>query len=90
MNITDLLGKSINITIGLDDLRIVCEELSLKAVPEKAEKYLSSKQVCERYDIDNSTLWRWGQKGYLSPCKLGGKNRYRVSDLEKLLSRESP
>ena len=85
MEISDVIGKGVSVSIGIDELRVFLSELVQKANPEKTEKYLSPKQVCERFDIDNSTLWRWGQNGYLPPLKLGGKNRYRLSDIEKLL-----
>ena len=88
MEISDLVGRNVSISIGLDDLRMFFTELAQKAVPEKTEKYLSPKQVCEMLDIDNSTLWRWGRNNYLPPFKVGGKNRYRMSDIQKLLTHE--
>lgn len=53
---------------------------------QQEETYRSPKYVAEMLDVDLSTLWRWAQKGYLTPIKIGGKSRYRQSDIDKLLS----
>lgn len=34
---------------------------------------------------DPSTLWRWEQRGYLTPVKIGVKVFYRRSDLDQLI-----
>lgn len=61
-------------------------ELEETVISEKAETYPSPKQVCEILDVDNSTLWRWKNKGYLVPIDVGGKRRYRMSDIKKILN----
>lgn len=89
MEISELIGKrGVTVSFGIEDLRLFFEELSQRITPKTEEKYLSPKQVCEMLDIDNSTLWRWGQNSYLQPFKVGGKNRYRMSDIQKLLNHE--
>lgn len=57
--------------------------------PCRLEKLLSPKQVTELLDVDNSTLWRWRQSGYLLPIKVGGKIRYKLSVIEKILQTEN-
>jgi excisionase family DNA binding protein len=91
MNINELIESGANITIQTtpNDLFKFLEQVAEKIKPEKPQKYLSPKQVCEMLNIDNSTLWRWGQNNYLPPLKVGGKNRYRLSDIQKLMENET-
>ena len=37
------------------------------------------------FSIDASTLWRWRKRGYLVPVSIGGKRRYRLSEIKKIL-----
>ena len=32
-----------------------------------------------------ATLWRWAKVGYLVPINVGGKRRYRMSDVKRIL-----
>ena len=57
-----------------------------RAVIEKRETiYLTSNQVLAKLNVDPSTLWRWQKRGYLVPVKVGGENRYRSTDIDKIL-----
>lgn len=40
-------------------------------VTEKKEKYLTIKEICDKYRIDPSTLYRWRVSGKVSAMKLG-------------------
>ena len=40
--------------------------------------------VIERLHKSRATLWRWNANGYLPCYKLGGKNQYKQSDVERL------
>ena len=51
------------------------------------EQYLSPAKVCELLDIDPTTLWRWDKKDLLHPIKLGGVNRYKKTDIDRILNR---
>jgi len=42
--------------------------------------------VAEMLDVDKSTLWRWAKIGYLVPINVGGKRRYRMSDVNRILN----
>jgi len=33
-------------------------------------------------------LWRWDKTGYLKPYRIGGKVRYRLSEIDKILGGE--
>jgi predicted site-specific integrase-resolvase len=49
------------------------------------ETYISPKKCAEILDCDLSTLWRWKKSGYLAPVEIGGKRRYKMSDIKKIL-----
>jgi len=96
MNLQDLLnsGQPINITIGLSDLEIFANDLIRKTkieleetvISEKSETYPSPKWVSEFLNVDASTLWRWSKRGYLVPIEVGGKRRYRMSEVKAILN----
>lgn len=47
-------------------------------------KYLSDKQVSERYDVSRATIWRWVRNGsFPSPIRItAGCTRWKLPDLE--------
>ena len=53
---------------------------------EEPEQYLTRKQTAKMLDVDLSTLWRWDtQLDYLHPIEIGGKRKYKLSDVNKIL-----
>lgn len=57
-----------------------------RAVAEKRETvYLTREQVIAKLNIVPSTLWRWNKRGYLVPIKVGGENRYKSTDINRIL-----
>ena len=40
--------------------------------------------VIHRLRKSRATLWRWNANGYLPCYKLGGKNQYKQSDVERI------
>lgn len=53
---------------------------------ENEEKYLSSDDVCEMLDVSKPTLWRWEKMEYLIPLRVGGKVRYKLSEVKQILN----
>lgn len=96
MNLQNILESEANITIsiGISDLRAwhaevitsTKKELEAVVLADKAEKYLSPNQVSEMLGVDLTTLWRWAKKKYLTPVEVGGKRRYRSSDIKAILN----
>ena len=96
MKIEELLmsNSNINLTITLEDLRTLTSELiektkeeleeSVKA--EKEETYPTRKEVCQLLKVNQSTLWRWAKRGYLTPIEIGGKLHYKMSDIKHILN----
>ena len=94
-NITELAKRKLNVTIGLtyEELQAITDEAAMKArqaVEEEYRKqqapetYLTQTQVCKLLNVSVTTLWRWDQKDVLKPIKVGGLNRYKKSDIDRL------
>ena len=95
MEVLDLLetSPSINITINAGQLREIVDYAisQTKAELEKkpqAEQYRTPKEAAEEIGCNLSTLWRWNRKNYLKPIEIGGRRRYRQSDIDKILKKE--
>lgn len=96
MSLQELLnsGQTINITIGLSDLETFANNLIQKTkndleavvIAAQAETYLSRAETCNELKVDQSTLFRWAKRGYLNPIEIGGKRRYRMSDVKSILN----
>ena len=52
---------------------------------QNTETYPSREKVMEILGVSSATLWRWNKMGYLSPLNVGGKRRYRMSDVRRIL-----
>ena len=60
-------------------------ELEQQITDANTETYPSPDQVAKIFDVDKSTLWRWRKQGYLVPIEIGGKRRYKMSDIKRIL-----
>lgn len=96
MSIAEILKSGANVTLAVsaNDLREwhkeviedTRKELEESVISEKAETYPTPKQVAEILSVDMSTLWRWEKKNYLVPVKVGGKRRYKMSEVKQILA----
>lgn len=85
------------VTISVEDLLKANKQLISEAVKEleqrvtdaAAETYPSAKKVCEMLDVTKPTLWRWEKTEYLVPVRIGGKVRYKMSDVKRILGERS-
>ncbi len=88
-----LMSGNVNVQFSVTgkDLREFGESLIRKAVeqfaPQKEEKYLKIAEVTTMLKVDRSTLYCWDKKNYLKPVRVGGKPRYKLSDVEAIMSR---
>ncbi len=94
MKFQDLI-KEQNVTISVtgEQLAEFANNLlsGARAIYEKAEEpeqYLTTKKVCELLQITHSTAWRWNKENYLNVVRIGGKVRYKLSDVERILGKE--
>ena len=46
--------------------------------------WLDETAVRQRLGKSHATLWRWNKSGYLTSYKIGGKNCYKLSDIERI------
>ena len=60
-------------------------ELEQTIADQKAETYPSREKVMEILGVSSATLWRWQKSGYLVPLNVGGKRRYRMSEVRRIL-----
>ena len=92
MSLNELLSQP-NITISvtgeqlaeyskqlIDGVRGIYEQ---KEIPEQ---YLTRKQTAQMLDIDLSSLWRWNNEQYLCHISIGGRRRYKLSDVQRILN----
>lgn len=97
MNINELVRSGANVTLAItvSDLRewskgLIAEtkrELEQNIIDEKTESYLTASQTCEKLGINPTTLWRWEKKEFLLPVRIGGKRRYKMSEIKSMLNR---
>lgn len=64
------------------------KDLEQMITDSNAETYPSREKVMQMLEVSNATLWRWDKQGYLKPVNIGGKRRYRMSDIKKILEGE--
>lgn len=62
------------------------EQLEQLITDSATETYPSRQKVAEILDVDLSTLHRWAKRGLLEPIEIGGKRRYRMSDVRRMLN----
>lgn len=63
------------------------QRLAKRFQPIEPPKYLTRKDVCEIFQIDLSTLYRWTKEGRLSAYGIGNRVYYLRSEVdEKILS----
>ena len=85
------------VTVKCSDLieafRLVVEETKLQreqvSSDQTTETYLTEDEVKQLLGVSHSTLWRWQKQEYLSPVKIGRKNRYRKSEIVALINQKN-
>ena len=60
------------------------EEQERKRRAAEKEIMLDEETVQHRLGKSRATLWRWNISGYLIRYKVGGKNCYKLSDIERI------
>lgn len=98
MELKELINNGADITIAIkrEDLLEFFQDISSKREEQtqtcnagaEKERYYSPKEVGEILQVDLSTLWRWEKQKYLTGIRIGGKKRYKGSDINKLLEGE--
>ena len=92
MGITELLKSGANFTIHVsakeleDWANTLINEAAKRFAAEKEETFLSVEKAAEMLSVDRSTLWRWDKQDYLRVVKIGGKSKYKLTDVERILA----
>jgi predicted DNA-binding transcriptional regulator AlpA len=86
-----LMKQNIIVSLTGEQLNEFAEQIlsgarSIYEKKEQPERYLTRKQTAEMLDVDLSTLWRWDKENYLHPIEIGGKRKYKASEVEQLLN----
>lgn len=76
----DDLKKTIRYTVG-EARRI----LEAEVVNGKGEFLLTTNEVLERLSISRKTLYNWEKRKYLVPIEIGGKKRFKLTDINTIL-----
>ena len=85
------LTKNALAIVDLDNLKQFIFEAVEEAMvrhfdkPKKEEHLLTIGQVAAMLDTDKSTLWNWNKEGYLKKIYIGGKPRYKESEVLAIL-----
>lgn len=81
----------INFTIKASDLLDVIEKTArqtkaefLEHLNQKEEQLITVSEASKILNVDRSSLWRWAKSGYLAPVEIGGKRKYKMSDILKI------
>lgn len=88
------LNPNIQLVISASDLRKLVNEWVDKREAQKeaerkaivSEQFITSMDAEKILGVTSATLWRWAKSGYLVPAKIGRKNIYIKSDIDKILS----
>ena len=95
VSIQNLLLSSENMVLQLkkEDLKEFANQILLGAksiamleaeAAATSDQLLSIDEVAKLLSVSKMTLYRWDQNGILKKVEIGGKRRYRKSDIERL------
>lgn len=73
-----------------EDLQTTLSEIVESAInkhfeKQKEEHLITISQASKMLGVDKSTLWKWDKEGYLHKIHIGGKPRYRESEVKAIL-----
>jgi len=96
MNILQLSKEipNLKVEVSAEDLLATMRKVTTEIIEhyensEEPEQYLTRKATAQMLDVDLSTLWRWNNEKYLQVVPIGGKRRYRLSDIKRILGVEA-
>jgi excisionase family DNA binding protein len=96
ISVQDLLLSSENVILQLskEDLKEFANQIlhgakSIAMLEAEAaatsDQLLSIDEAAKLLSVSKMTLYRWDQNGILKKVEIGGKRRYRKSDIERLV-----
>ena len=95
ISVQELLLSSENVILQLkkEDLKEFANQILLGAksiamleaeAAATSDQLLSIDEAAKLLSVSKMTLYRWDQNGILKKVEIGGKRRYRKSDIERL------
>lgn len=84
-------GLQVSLTLGelVEAFRLLIaetkDELEQTIADSKAETYISREKAMEILGKSSTTLWRWKRMRYLVPVTVGALDRYRMSDIRRIM-----
>jgi excisionase family DNA binding protein len=94
-NIKDILctEKNFILQVSSEDLKAFAQEILIEAktiamiqaeTAASSDQLLTIDEAAKLLSVSKMTLYRWDQNGILKKVEIGGKRRYRKSDIERL------
>jgi len=59
--------------------------LEAEVAKGQSDVLLTRQEAQERLSVSRTTLWKWEKKKFLCPIEVGGKRRYKLSDINEIL-----
>ena len=87
-------NPNIILQVSLEDLKKFAEEILLGAksiamieaeAAASSDQLISVDEAARLLSVSKMTLYRWDKSGILKKVEIGGKRRYRKSDIERLV-----
>lgn len=55
---------------------------------QNEQQFMTAAEVCQRFRISATTLWRWRNSGLIcAPVRIGGRMLWRTSEVNKMADR---
>lgn len=64
----------------------ILAEAQITAEAKAKELLLTPDEVASTLKVSPTTLWRWAKTKYLNPIYMGGKKRYKSSDIMAIIN----
>ena len=94
--LSELLDSEANVIlqVRVEDLKAFAQEILIEAksiamiqaeAAASSDQLLTIDEAAKLLSVSKMTLYRWDQNGILKKVEIGGKRRYRKSDIERLV-----
>lgn len=95
-NLSDILASEANVILQVssDDLKMFAQDILIGAksvamleaeTAASGDQLLTIDEASKLLAVSKMTLYRWDQSGVLKKLEIGGKRRYRKSDIDRLI-----
>lgn len=93
LNLSDLIDSNVCIQVRIEDLQKFANQILLGAksiamleaeAAATSDQLLTIDEAAKLLSVSKMTLYRWDKNSYLKKVEIGGKRRYRKSDIERL------